>query len=487
MIGVSLACTEFGKVPGTIDRDYTYPGEKHFAYLKGKGLLVVRLPVKWERLQREPMGQLDEAEMARLDQVVGFARKHGIRLLLDLHNYARYGKMLIGTPELPNEAFADFWRKLAAHFRDEAAIFAYGLMNEPHDTGGLWPAAAQAAIDAVRSVDTTHSIFVCGDGWSGAHSWQAINGKLALKDPEDNLVYEAHQYFDRDSSGTYKQGYDESGASPTIGVDRLKPFADWLAQHHARGFIGEFGVPDDDPRWLVVLDNFLAAMSEHQIGGTYWAAGPWWGKYPQSVEPLDGQDRPQMAVLERYGAGPNRPSGKPWLAAAEAAERAARESKATFGTVAYNVGSRGESYHYSNEGSQFASESVAEAGRTVRKITYKHVGGMAYVGVGLYFGDLSCSGHAAFILEVRGQKPCRLEVKAYHADDDRYTGVFQVGTEWQELAMPFDQLRRDGKTFDAAKRLRKIELQPNPDHGGSSLFLGKFRLLPAKQKAGEGK
>jgi len=143
---------------------------------------------------------------------------------------------------------------------------------------GRWPAAAQAAIDAIRTVDRRHAIFVCGDGWSGAHSWKKTNGNLLLNDPADNLVYEAHQYFDRDHSGKYKEGYDDSGAHPQIGVERLRPFTEWLKEHHARGFIGEFGVPDDDPRWLEVLDRFLAAMKAEQIGGTYWAAGGWWGK-----------------------------------------------------------------------------------------------------------------------------------------------------------------------------------------------------------------
>ncbi|HPD14874.1 MAG TPA: glycoside hydrolase family 5 protein [Planctomycetota bacterium] len=482
MVGVNLAGAEFGKVPGVVDRDYTYPGERHFAYLKGKGLLVVRLPFKWERIQREPLAPLDEAEMARLDGVVAHARKHGIKLLLDVHNYARYRGKLIGTTELPNEAFADLWRKLATRYRDEAAIFGYGLMNEPHDTGGLWPAAAQAGADAIRSVDRTHTILVCGDGWGGAHSWQAVNKDLAIRDPEGNLVYEAHQYFDRDSSGTYKESYDASGATPTVGVERLKPFADWLKARHARGFIGEFGVPDDDPRWLVVLDNFLAAMREHGIGGTYWAAGPWWGRYAQSVEPRDGRDRPQMAVLERYGVGGDPTGPKPWLAAAAEAERAAREGAnrvpaGSRGGIVHDFAAKGESYHYSNEGSEFASETVEGGGRKARMITYKHKGAIAWVGVGVYFGGLGCAGHSGLALEIRSEKPCRLEVKAYHADGEAYSGVFPVGAEWQELAIPFARLLRNGAPYDPALSLRKIEFQPNPDPGGSSLLLGALRLV----------
>jgi hypothetical protein len=36
------------------------------------------------------------------------------------------------------------------------------------------------------------------------------------------------------------------------------------------------------------------------VSGTYWSAGPRWGTYPLSVQPVNGADRPQMAVLQNY-------------------------------------------------------------------------------------------------------------------------------------------------------------------------------------------
>jgi len=300
VFGVNLAGAEFGGTPGVCGKDYTYPGAAQFDYLKNKGVTLVRLPFKWERVQRELNGPLHAAELAQLDSCLGLARDRGIRVILDLHNYDRYKGKLVGTPELPNAALADVWRKLAQHYKEETALFAYGLMNEPHDTRGLWPAAAQAAVDAIREADKTNLILVSGDGWSGAWSWAKANADLSIADPAGNYAFEAHQYFDKDGTGTYKQGYDKDGAHPEIGVERVKPFIEWLKARNARGFIGEFAVPDSDPRWLVVLDKFLAALKENGIGGTYWAAGPWWGKYPLSVEPRDGQDRPQMSILLKY-------------------------------------------------------------------------------------------------------------------------------------------------------------------------------------------
>jgi endoglucanase len=477
MLGVNLAGGEFGKGRGVFNREYTYPGAKQFDYCKAKGLVVVRLPFKWERLQPVLMQPLDAVELKRLDGVVELARERGIKLLLDVHNYARYDGHVIGTPETPNAAFADFWRRVAEHYKDEAAIFAYGLMNEPHGTGGRWPAAAQAGIDAIRSVDREHTLIVCGDGWSGAHSWKKINDNLILRDPEQRLVYEAHQYFDRDHSGSYRQSYDESGAHPLVGVERLQPFVDWLKEHDARGFIGEFGVPDDDPRWLEALDHFIAAMKANNLAGTYWAAGPWWNNYPLSSEPRDGRDRPQMEVLELYAGARQKPKD-----AKTSYDDAARKTSPPppGEKIIHDFGKRKEGYTYSDDASTMRSEAVEADGRAFRRIHFKHEGSPAWTGIGLYFGSLDCRDRTAFSLMVRAKKAAKLEVKAYHADDAKYAASFPVTTEWQELVIPFELLVGKEGAFDAKRRLLKIEFQPSLDHAGSSIDLGKLKLIEQK-------
>jgi endoglucanase len=298
--GVNVAGAEFGTLPGKLNHDYVYPTAAQLQYWRDQGASMIRLPFRWERIQRTLYGPLDAAELAAIDTVAREARARELRLILDMHNYARYHDKLIGTADVPNAAFADVWRKLAAHFHDESGVWAYGLMNEPHDTGGRWPAAAQAALDAVRAVDMTHTVLVAGDGWSSAHQWAHHNVELRVTDPANNMLYEAHLYFDRDASGTYAEPYDASGAYPAIGVDRLKPFVDWLAARNARGFVGEVGVPDDDARWLTALDTTLAFLDANRIGTTYWAAGAWWGDYPLAVEPRSDGVRPQLAVLRRY-------------------------------------------------------------------------------------------------------------------------------------------------------------------------------------------
>jgi endoglucanase len=473
-LGVNLAVGEFGKTPGVFNKDYTYPGMKDFAHFQSKGLGLARIPFKWERVQPRLMAPLDPTELRRLDAMVAAAEAAGAKLLLDVHNYARYRGQVIGTEDVPNAAFADLWRRLALHFRDSDTVFAYGIMNEPHGTGGRWPAAAQAAVDAIRSVDSRHTISVCGDGWSGAHSWKRINAGLALTDPAQNLVYEAHQYFDHDHSGTYKRRYDEAKAHPDIGVERLRPFVEWLREHKAQGFIGEFGVPAGDPRWLEVLDRFIAAMKRHNLGGTYWAAGPWWGGYPLSVQPTGDGDRPQMEVLALYAGDRTKPAdartsyadahdrmgNAPRLPNANGQTgRAGREK------TAYDFRVRAESYHYQNEGSEFSSAPVSDGPRFARRIGFRHVGNPSWIGMGIYFGGLKCDGRTAFNLDLRADRPCDLEVKVFAVGGGKYTGRFKVPADWRRLDIPFAALRGPDGAFPS----------------GKAVYLGEFRLATGEE------
>src|SRR5882757_279504 len=229
MIGINLAGAEFGSVPGVYGHDYIYPTANELDYFKSEGFNLIRLPLRWERAQAELGGPLDAAEVGRIHTFLDEAAARGMQVILDVHNYGRYAGQVIGSTAVPISAFADFWSKMAVEFRGDAAVAGFGLMNEPHDMGGagVWPAAAQAAVDAIRATGSTENIVVAGDGWSSAGMWQQVNANLAINDALNKIIYEAHLYFDRDNSGTYKGTYDQEGATATTGVARLQVFEDW--------------------------------------------------------------------------------------------------------------------------------------------------------------------------------------------------------------------------------------------------------------------
>lgn len=306
--GVNLAGAEFGDVfPGEFGVHYTYPNAEELDYFKSKGLNLIRLPFKWERIQPTLYAPLDATELARMKTFVKAAEDRGILVLLDMHNYGRRDfkgtSYAIGGSSLTIEHVTDVWGRLAEEFKSYTNIWGYGLMNEPHDlaTSSTWFNIAQALIDKIRSIDTKTTIVVGGDSFSSAARWLLASDNLRnLEDASNNLIFEAHIYFDNDHSGKYARSYDVEGATPMTGVDRARPFVEWLKKNGLRGFIGEYGVPDNDPRWLETLDNMLMYLKDNCVNGTYWAAGPWWPTYSLSVEPKDGADRPQLPTLLKY-------------------------------------------------------------------------------------------------------------------------------------------------------------------------------------------
>ena len=307
--GVDISGAEWG----ASEQNLYYPTPEQLAYYQSKGIRLIRFAFRWETIQPALGGELNQAELDRLKKLVKNAANSNIYVILDLHNYCRYkiddSEYIIGSDKLPVKYIKDLWTRLAEEFKSFDNIYGYGIMNEPHNMlpGTPWFNIAQEIINGIRTRDTGTTIIVGGDSWSSAEGWAKNSDNLKnLVDPNNNIIYEAHQYFDHDSSGKYKASYDDEGAYPNIGVDRVKPFIDWLKENKVRGFIGEYGVPGDDPRWLTVLDNFLKYLKDNKINGTYWAGGPRWGNYKLSIEPDQNGDKPQMSIVEKYlTADPN--------------------------------------------------------------------------------------------------------------------------------------------------------------------------------------
>jgi endoglucanase len=289
-------------------KEYIYPPQQELDYYASRGFVVVRLLYRWERLQHSLFGELDSSELGRIKNFVAAAQARNMRVIITPCNWGRYRfdvggtEMLIGTASVPIEAFADFSNKVAAALAGNDGVYALSLMNEPHESNGMWKQIAQAGLNAIRNADRERLVLAPGDQWSEASKWQRYNNDFLLDDPSSRILYEAHQYFDADHSGTYKVGYTLSGGTPDRGVALVRPFVEWLKQHDRRGIITEFGVPNNDARWLELAQELLAYLGKERIPWTYWAGGPWWGNYPLSAEPKNGVDAPIMATLTRdYG------------------------------------------------------------------------------------------------------------------------------------------------------------------------------------------
>jgi len=318
--GVNLASAEFGvdpyglgSLPGTYGSTYVYPDAASSEYFLAKGMTTMRLPFRWERLQPTRRAALDATELRRMRTTVEGITNRGGVVLLDPHNYARYGTAVIGSAALPNSDFADFWSRLAQEFKTNPSVL-FGLMNEPHHMPTeQWVSAANAAIAAIRATGATNLILVPGNGWTGGHSWTrggygTANGTalLAIQDPGNNYAFEVHQYFDATFGGS-----SSSCVSTNVGAAVLGDFTQWLRAHGKKGFLGEFAT-GTSATCIADLEGTLSYLDQNTdvyLGWTYWAAGPLWSASNwYSLEPTStGADKPQMDVLERHLTPPQAP------------------------------------------------------------------------------------------------------------------------------------------------------------------------------------
>jgi Cellulase (glycosyl hydrolase family 5) len=230
--GVVLAGGSFGAAdsnpdfsssrPGRYGYDYSYENTASYAYLAAQGVRLVRLTVSWERLQPVPGKALSPVELGRLRTALDRAAQAGIAVIIDLHNYGSFAaagstrpaKLVLGSPELPASRLADLWSRLAQATGDERALAGYDLLNEPitlsargAEGARLWEQASQASVDAIRATGSTRTIAVTAYGQTAPAQIGEFHPRAWIDDPLHRTVYEAHAYFDDDSSGHYAAGY----------------------------------------------------------------------------------------------------------------------------------------------------------------------------------------------------------------------------------------------------------------------------------------
>ena len=162
--GVNLAGAEFADyqpLPGTYGENYGYPNEvgnapkgAELGYYASKGLKLVRLPFRWERMQDGLNGPIRESELKQMRAFLEEARQGGFVVIPDCHNYARfYGpgddktrKEYVVGVNTDLTALGDLWKKLIPRLSDYGdVIWAWDIMNEPRNMGPGATAKTKAA------------------------------------------------------------------------------------------------------------------------------------------------------------------------------------------------------------------------------------------------------------------------------------------------------------------------------------------------------
>ncbi len=295
MAGVSLSGAEYNPGSFRLNYDYVYPTPSEIDYFGKRGFKLVRMPVRSDRLLRSGVAT---PEFKIVNDLISYAQRYSIKVILDLHEYGYIGGLL-GVDSDATKSFIQIWGVLASLLKAQPNVI-FGLMNEPYQQSATaWLSAANSAIAAIRSAGGNQLILVPGSYWSGAHSWTSTDNSsvmLGVRDLANNYAFDMHQYLDPDGSGTSAAVVLGSGSG------WLVDFTNWARSSRVKAFLTEFGFASN-PQAMKEGDGLLAFMQRNAdiwSGWTYWAAGPWTGNYMFTVEPAGGVDRPQMSVLQGY-------------------------------------------------------------------------------------------------------------------------------------------------------------------------------------------
>jgi endoglucanase len=110
----------------------------------------------------EPDYNLDPVFVSFLDSVVTWAEDLQIHLLIDNHTFDPSED----TEPAVESILIKVWTQMAEHYKNCSDYIYYEILNEPHGISDvLWGPIQQNVIDAIRAVDTQHTIIVGPSGW----------------------------------------------------------------------------------------------------------------------------------------------------------------------------------------------------------------------------------------------------------------------------------------------------------------------------------
>ena len=322
LTGMEMNYADFTRAAGPVaDTNYPADDTRLIDYFVSKNVSAIRFLFSWEAMQADLYGPIPTTDTLQsgtnyqdyfdnYKRIVDYATDvKGMRVIIEPWQAdssggaggARFRGDLVGTGAVPTAAFADFWSKMAAHFKDNFLV-AYGLVNEPNNMSTLsWFASAQSAVDAIRAAGSRQRIYVPGNGYtaasawtqdyydtdvpahSNAYGWLNANGAgVPLADPIGNLAVEVHTYVDSSECGC-----SDEITSPTAARDQIADTLDWANVNGLRMYLGEIGMyagyvaPGDAFTAADAWADFVAYFNANQgpfVGYTWWAGGmpDWW-------------------------------------------------------------------------------------------------------------------------------------------------------------------------------------------------------------------
>jgi endoglucanase len=257
--------------------DYT---RTKFQEFKNAGFTHVRLPVIFELISNgNAPYTLNTNHLAfkLVDSAIVWANDFNLKLIIDNHHGEALTDANFASEKLRKCAV---WRQLVQRYGNlDPNRFMFELYNEPNGISNTnWRNIAQAIVDTIRSINTTHTLIIGGNGWN------SINGMTSftpLTDP--NIIYTFHTYdpylFTHQGMSWTSPAYFSARTFPQGNeLNEIRSLfttaKSWSSYYGVPIYMGEFGVgtPADATsrcNWVSHLTHLSDSLS---IPWAYWDA-----------------------------------------------------------------------------------------------------------------------------------------------------------------------------------------------------------------------
>jgi aryl-phospho-beta-D-glucosidase BglC (GH1 family) len=255
--------------------------------IQALGLNVVRVPVWWGDFYTlgnpsatPPVAPAWRSDaFALLDWLVTSASSRGIYTIIDMHGVfggqstsddtGQENQNLYWTSTNDQAMTAQMWSAIATHYKGNAGVAGYDLINEPTppSTSGTSPVwtACNSLYQTVRAADPNHIIII--EGTWGNWDWSMLPSPSTYG--WTNVVYEMHEY---QYSGTDSQMIEAGAANQ---VSDFYKHLSW----NVPAYIGEFNAFGFGPAtWQYEVNAF----SNNAMNWSSWSYKATHGQPPDS-------------------------------------------------------------------------------------------------------------------------------------------------------------------------------------------------------------
>ena len=280
--------------------------EADLDFIAATGANCVRVPFWYRNFMKNEAGDwIDDdfdnnSGFKRLDWIIEQAGSRGMYVILDLHgaqggqsmnhSTGTVGRNDLYTSDECRAAMKKLWVAIAERYKNNPAVAAYDIMNEPQNNDGFedkehyispWDSAAweqtndvyREMVAAIREIDSQHVISVEG-------IWRITNLPNPVKEGWTNMLYQVHLYDDTKEFRSLARKSANYGKSHGVAV-----------------LVGEFSNMDG----FEICEEYGLSWTSWTYKGGKGANGNWFWYYgsPNPVDPMaDDFD----TTLEKWGA-----------------------------------------------------------------------------------------------------------------------------------------------------------------------------------------